>query len=546
MAEKIYRADINLKNNEIKNFAVHNIDPETVVNPVDGQEVYFEGKLFVYDANIPAWVEQGTASSIAQVASDLASEITRATGAETTLQNNIDAEATARENADSALQDNIDAEETRAKAAEQVLTDNLSAETSARIAADNTKVDKEINGTNGKALIFNESDGGGAKFEHTDGTWSFVGVNDGGEDGIAGQIYAVKPVSGGTANGARIDVSQSGMYYTVGNQSASQRMVADNEIATKGDVSAEEARALAAEAELASQIAEKDSLPERNAGTVGKFLTNDGTDASWAALPEYTITKDAQAETGYAHTYHLTKDGVNVGASINIPKDMVVESGTVETCTQDDVPVVGYKVGDKYIDLVLANSGQSHLYILVSDLIDVYQGSTYIDITNNTISLKYSDLETKLQDTFYTESEINDIVDDLETSIATKVAQSDYDTKIAELEDADDALDLAKADKATTLAGYNISDAYTKTEIDNMLSAKKQVVSCPALTASGSQFTWSFNNTVGEDAIVTIYESGVEVIADVSVTASTITVKFNETSELPSITAGQFKAVVLG
>lgn len=527
MAEKIYRADINLKNNEIKNFAVHNIDPETVVNPVDGQEVYFEGKLFVYDANIPAWVEQGTASSIAQVASDLASEVTRATGAETTLQNNIDAEATARENADIALGERIDAEE------------------SARIAADNTKVDKEIQGTNGKAIIFNESDGGGAKFEHNDGTESFVGVNDGGENGLVAQIYADKLVDG-KWQGAKLDVTNGGMYYTVGSDSFANRAVPANELAVKGDVSAEEARALAAEAELASQIAEKDSLPERNAGTVGKFLTNDGTDASWAALPEYTITKDAQAETGYAHTYHLTKDGVNVGASINIPKDMVVESGTVKTCTQDDVPVVGYKVGDKYIDLVLANSSQSHLYILVSDLIDVYQGSTYIDITNNTISLKYSDLETKLQDTFYTESEINDIVDDLETSIATKVAQSDYDTKIAELEAADDALDLAKADKATTLAGYNISDAYTKIEIDNMLSAKKQVVSCPALTASGSQFTWSFNNTVGEDAVVTIYESGVEVIADVSVTASTITVKFNETSELPSITAGQFKAVVLG
>lgn len=390
MAEKEYTVDINLHGNEIKNFAIHNVNPESVQNPVDGQEVYFEGKIYVYNADIPAWIEQGTASSIAQVASDLASEVTRATTAESTLQTNINNEATARENADIAL-------------------------------------------------------------------------------------------------GERID--------------------------------AEEARALAAEADLQQQIAEKDSLPERNAGTAGKFLTNDGTDASWAALPEYTITKDAQAETGYAHTYHLTKDGVNVGASINIPKDMVVESGTVETCTQDDVPVVGYKVGDKYIDLVLANSSQSHLYILVSDLIDVYQGSTYIDITNNVISLKYSELETKLQDTFYTESEI--------------------DTKIT-------ALDQAKADKATTLAGYNISDAYTKTEIDNMFTAKKQVVSCPALTASGSQFIWTFNNTVGADAIVTIYESGVEVIADVTVTASTITIKMNETAELSSISAGQFKAVVLG
>ena len=520
MAEKEYRADINLYGNEIKNFAVHNIDPATVQNPVDGQEVYFEGKLYVYDADVPAWVEQGTAA-------DIAAEVSRATSAEEVLQSNIEAEATARENADTALGARIDAEE------------------AARIDADNKKVDKQVQGSKGKALIFNEADGGGAKFEGSNGVNSFVGVNDG-TGGIDAQIYAVEVVPGSISNGARIDVSKDGIYYTVGNDSSSNRMVEANEIAVKGDVSAEESRALAAEADLQAQINDKDSLPERSAQTAGKFLTNDGVDAEWAALPEYTITKDAQAESGYAHTYHLTKDGVNVGASINIPKDMVVESGSVETCTQDDVPVQGYKVGDKYIDLVLANSGQSHLYILVSDLIDVYQGSTYIDITNNTISLKYSDLETKLQDTFYTESEINDIVDDLETSIATKVAQSDYDTKIAELEAADDALDLAKADKATTLAGYNISDAYTKTEIDNMISAKKQVVSCPALTAVGSQFTWTFNNTVGADAIVTLYESGVEVVADVEVSASTITIKFNETPSLQTITAGQFKAVVLG
>lgn len=498
MAEKIYRADINLYGNEIKNFAVHNIDPATVQNPVDGQEVYFEGKLYVYDADVPAWVEQGTAV-------DIAAEVSRATSAEEVLQSNIEAEATARENADTALGARIDAEE------------------SARIAADNTKVDKEIQGTHGTAKIFNEVDGGGVQYDTSSasGDTVFVGVHGDDQVGEFVSIYAKDKVDSSATK--RVIVKTEGAYYLKGNGITT---TSADEIAVKGDVSAEEARALAAEAELASQIAEKDSLPERNAGTVGKFLTNDGTDASWAALPEYTITKDAQAETGYAHTYHLSKDGVNVGASINIPKDMVVESGSVETCTQDDVPVVGYKVGDKYIDLVLANSSQSHLYILVSDLIDVYQGSTYIDITNNTITLKYSDLETKLQDTFYTETEVDGFVSTLEA--------------------ADTALDQAKADKATTLAGYNISDAYTKTEIDNMISAKKQVVSCPALSPVGSQFTWTFNNTVGDDAIVTLYESGVEVIADVEVSASTITIKFNETPSLQTITAGQFKAVVLG
>lgn len=126
---------------------------------------------------------------------------------------------------------------TEAQASHQALENAISAEESARIAADAKKVDKEINGANGKAIIFNEADGGGAKFEHNDGTESFVGVNDGGEDGLAAQIYADKLVDG-KWQGAKLDVTNSGMYYTVGNKSFAERAVAANEIATKGDISA--------------------------------------------------------------------------------------------------------------------------------------------------------------------------------------------------------------------------------------------------------------------------------------------------------------------
>ena len=97
----------------------------------------------------------------------------------------------------------------------------------------NAAVPRQMNGTGGKALIFNENDGGGAKFENTDGTDSFTGVNDGGANGIAAQIYAVDRTS---RNGARIDINQNGMYYTVGNAAPAQRMVEANKIATLGDI----------------------------------------------------------------------------------------------------------------------------------------------------------------------------------------------------------------------------------------------------------------------------------------------------------------------
>lgn len=91
-------------------------------------------------------------------------------------------------------------------------------------------------GDNGTALIFNETDGGGAKFEASDGIESFVGVNDGKSvPGLYAQIYADKNV-GGKWQGAKIDVTNEGIYYTVGDKSFTERKVADNEIATKGDL----------------------------------------------------------------------------------------------------------------------------------------------------------------------------------------------------------------------------------------------------------------------------------------------------------------------
>lgn len=105
------------------------------------------------------------------------------------------------------------------------------------------KTDYIVNGTNGRSLMFNEADGGGAKFENKDGINSFVGVNDAGAGGITAQIYSVRKSATGVSEGARIDVSNTGMYYTVGNDSSSARMVEANEIATKGDVAAAEAAA---------------------------------------------------------------------------------------------------------------------------------------------------------------------------------------------------------------------------------------------------------------------------------------------------------------
>ena len=78
--------------------------------------------------------------------------------------------------------------------------------------------------------------------------------------------------------------------------------------------------------------------------------------------PEYSIVED-KTSADYSAVYHLTKDGVNVGAAINIPKDMVVKSGTVETNPAG-------KPAGTYLVLTLANATEDKIYINVGDLIE--------------------------------------------------------------------------------------------------------------------------------------------------------------------------------
>lgn len=87
----------------------------------------------------------------------------------------------------------------------------------------------------------------------------------------------------------------------------------------------------------------------------------------------YSIAKD-ETSADYAAVYHLTKDGVNTGVAINIPKDMVVKSGTVE------VNPAGQAAGT-YLVLTLANAAEDKVYINVGSLIEyVTSGSAESDM----------------------------------------------------------------------------------------------------------------------------------------------------------------------
>ena len=97
-------------------------------------------------------------------------------------------------------------------------------------------------------------------------------------------------------------------------------------------------------------------------------------DAKIAAIPaqtDYSVTVAESTPEGYVKAYTFSQLGSTI-ATINIPKDMVVSSGSVVTNPK------GQPSGT-YIKLVLANSDNSELFINVGDLIEYVTGGTAAD-----------------------------------------------------------------------------------------------------------------------------------------------------------------------
>lgn len=96
------------------------------------------------------------------------------------------------------------------------------------------------------------------------------------------------------------------------------------------------------------------------------------------AAAEYSIKKLDAANEGMSASYQLTKNGTGVGTVIDIPKDMVVKSGTVETYKAGNLPT-GVTEAGTYIVLTLANATEDTLYINVGGLIEYVTGGSAAD-----------------------------------------------------------------------------------------------------------------------------------------------------------------------
>jgi hypothetical protein len=103
------------------------------------------------------------------------------------------------------------------------------------------------------------------------------------------------------------------------------------------------------------------------------------------------VEKKATANTGYAASYTIKANGTALSPDIDIPKDFLVKSATLETVTTADDPYSGAQVGDKYIDFVInakdASETAEHIYLPVNDLVDVYTAGNGLTESNNEFSV---------------------------------------------------------------------------------------------------------------------------------------------------------------
>ena len=152
-----------------------------------------------------------------------------------------------------------------------------------------------------------------------------------------------------------------------------------------------------------------------------------------------TVEKQASAETGYAATYVIKQGGTALSPKINIPKDYLVKSASMGTCTTANNPYLDFVINTKD-----SSATDEHLYILVSDLIDTYTAGSGLTLSNNefsisngaiSLSMLSSSVQTSLgyADTFHsspaagiTSTQVND----WDSMASGGMAQSDVDARI--------------------------------------------------------------------------------------------------------------------
>ena len=267
-------------------------------------------------------------------------------------------------------------------------------------------------------------------------------------------------------------------------------------------------------------------------------------------VPVYDIVKDTDSGD-YAAIYHLTKDGTNTGAAINIPKDLFVKEGKIV-----DNPV-GQPAG-KYIELTLQNQ-TNPIYINVADLVDAYTEGNGITISGT------NEISAKVVAANGLSVGATGIAMALASGTANGAMSSAQFTKLSGIDTGATANTITLNGTATkTPSFYAPTTAGTKGQqlVSNGTGApvwqnaptilKKYTATNGTITAAGGAFTWTIaaaTHGVSSPIAVQVYEvaTGGIVLTDVTVaTNGNVTIGINDTENAGTLTAGTYRVVIIG
>ena len=235
-----------------------------------------------------------------------------------------------------------------------------------------------------------------------------------------------------------------------------------------------------------------------------------------------TVEKQQTAETGYFATYVVKQNNAQVGDKINIPKDYLVKSATVETVTVEDVPYEGAEVGDKYIDFTVnvyeGTGTESHIYIPVDDLMAAVSGGT------TTVANEY-ELQVSVSDHNVITATLNNIyaqkVQYVPTSATTVL------TSVTTVKGALDAIDTliqnmdADIDAGGTAAHSGVFVVSGVTETNGVVTGVDSVEVEPAGTTAAAIAALDSNTA---DATSTV-DTGLVVLTEVGIVDGLISTK---------------------
>ena len=278
---------------------------------------------------------------------------------------------------------------------------------------------------------------------------------------------------GETGDAALVTASASGNKVTVASTTKLQAAVAKAETALQVADKTELSNAIAKEVE--DREAAVQTLTEGLKAVTDDYLTSANktelegkiTDAINAS--KVTITpSDVE---GLLKRYTFTQNNETIG-TIDLAKDLVVTGGEIVE-----------KEGVKYLQLSIANQ-ETPVEIAVSDLVDVYTGSTYVTIgTDNTISVNFDVLDAALA---------------AETTTIGAKIKANADAIAQEVKDRTDAVkEVSDGLKAVTDDYLKSAD---KTELSNAIAKEVEDRTAAVKTVS-DELANSLNGVVAGDYI---------------------------------------------